>query len=179
MLVSEKKNQFISPDQWRLSLPDGWTVLAPVDGNPLNTNRPIVFCAEASNPDAPCLTWMRADRPATSDAWLQFCTSTMLSGTIGSREAQAAVLTSFPIAGKVVEASAVRLPDGNKAIELIEEITDESGAVTSAGYQLIFSCKTDEPGAMYMQRLVFYSNSENFKQMLPVVRDAARSFEYF
>lgn len=179
MLVSEKKNQFISPDQWRISLPDGWTVLAPLEGKPLNTNQPIVFCAAASNPGAPCLTWMRADRPATSEAWLQFCTSTMLSGTIGSREAEAATLSSFPIAGKVVEANAVRLSDGNKAIELIEEITDESGAVTSQGYQLIFSCKTDEPGAMYMQRLVFYSNAENFKHELAGVRDAARSFEYF
>lgn len=178
MLVSEK-NQYVSPDQWRLSLPDGWTVLAGVDGKPINTNKPIVFTENASDPDASCLTWMRGDRPVTSQAWLQFSTTTMLSGPIGSKEAQAATLTMFPIAGKVVEANAVRLPDGNKALELFEEITDENGSVTSQGYQLIFSGKTDEPGAMYMQRLVFYAKAEKFKQALPVVRAAARSFEYF
>ena len=179
MLVSQIKNEYVSSDKWRISLPEGWSALDSVGGAPLNTNRPLVFCQNKTDADAPGLTWMRADRPISSEAWLQFCTATMLGGPIGSREAEATALTVFPVPGKVVEASAVRLPDGNKALELIEEIADDNGVVTSQGYQLIFSCRSDEPGALFMQRLVFYFKSDGFKQLLPQVKDAARSFEYF
>lgn len=182
MLVTEKKNEYVSPDRWRMVLPQDWSLMGTIDGEPLNTNRPLVFCQPASSSklDPPALTWMRADRPVSSDSWLQFSTTTMLSGPVGSREAEAAVSGTFAIAGKVVEANVVRLPDGNKALELIEEICDtESGAVTSQGYQLIFSVRADEPGPLYMQRLVFYSSVDSFKQLLPEVRAAARSFEYF
>ncbi len=184
MLVSEKRNEYVSSDRWRIALPSGWAPMGTIEGDPLNTNRPLVFCeqqtADKVDLDPPALTWMRADRPITSEAWLQFSTTTMLSGPVGSREAEAAALSAFPIAGKVIEANVVRLPDGNKALELIEEISDtETGAVTSEGYQLIFSVRSDEPGPLLMQRLVFYFNTEGFKRLLPEVRSAARSFEYF
>jgi hypothetical protein len=180
--VTEKKNEYVSPDRWRISLPEGWGPMGVLSGEPLNTNRPIVFCDNKSTNrlDPPSITWMRADRPITSEAWLQYSTTTMLSGPVGAKEAQAATLAAFPIAGKVIEANVVRLPDGNKALELIEEITDtESGAVSSHGYQLIFSVRNDEPGPVLMQRLVFYSSPVEYKKLLPEVRIAARSFEYF
>lgn len=182
MLVTEPKNQYVSPDRWKISLPSGWAPMGTVEGQPLNTNRPLVFFDQNSDDklDPPAITWMRADRPVSSEAWLQFSTTTMLSGPVGSREAESATLSAFPVAGNVVEANVVRLPDGNKALELIEEMTDtESGAVSTQGYQLIFSVRADEPGPLFMQRLVFYCKPDKFKRLLPLVRESARSFEYF
>lgn len=172
--------EFISLQGWGLSLPEGWEpmTLSKSQGETLNGgSSPIVFWSGVD--PTVSITWTRSNRPISSSGWTTYCTATMLCGPIGSREAAVSIEDVCPVIGTIIEAEVVRLPDGNKALELIDEVKDDvTGLVIKQGLHLILPMKMTEPGPLYMQRLMFYGEAARFKHLLPQLRKCMRSFNY-
>lgn len=178
MTVAEK-NKYESGLGWSLDLPEGWEPMALSRGEGgLNAGSPPVVFWCLDDPGL-SFTWMRTQRPISSDEWLRYSTATMLVGPVGSREAQRAVQEVCPVLGRAVEAEVVRLSDGNRALELVDEVTDDAGArVVKQGCHLILPVRAGEPGPLFMQRLHFYLDTGRFKSVLPAIRASMRSFRY-
>jgi len=169
--------EYSSEFGWVITLPAGWQNLQPGgDPNAPVPHHPIVF-ASADN-WALSLTWMIAAGPVDKGIASDFLTRTMLEGPIDPSAVQRTVQEIFPAIGEINEAIVVKLPDGSKALELLETYWEAGSGQIKRGYQLILPLRAGLEKAVTFQRLCFYAPRKEFSQRVAEVRKAARSFHY-
>lgn len=162
---------------WMMQLPENWKRLArrnPDDRTPF-----AIF----STPEdwSLSLTWMIDRVTATDEALTAFDTATMLTGSISAEDGGSAARQIFPALGEVIRANAILLPDGQKALEIIEVIpaTDASGQ-DRISYSLILPRRQrgEYRNRVHFQKLSFTSSRDVFHKRFAEVSRIARSFQY-
>jgi len=169
--------QYRSEYGWSIMLPESWERLPTAgNGTALTIAPPVVF---ASSRDwTLALTWMVESHPTQPKVVEAFLNATMLEGPASVTEVQPVVQRIWPPIGEITEAEVAQLPDGNRALETLEEFDQGSGGESKKGYQLILLTNSGPGTPAYFQRLCFYAPSRSFSQHIEVVRRSARSFHY-
>lgn len=138
----------------------------------METLRTVVFgCADDWSAS---LTWMQSGRPIELSVASRFLSLTALSGRLPADDIRELLGHLFPAIGAVVEASAVTLPDGRQALEVLESFSQ--GDESKKGYQLIFPAPIRQGVAPSFQRLCFYAPDKQFDAVIADVRTACHSF---
>ena len=180
MLAGKSNIAFASAEHdWQLSLPSGWSVLPKFPGEMKSGAPPLEVFAHPQDP-ALSMTWMRSMNPVGLRFWRQFEEATARPGLISPVLAHELIFQVFPLLGRTVTAFVVILPDGSRALELTEEISDtNSCSEAMRGYHLLLPVKTTEQGPPYMQQIVFCARLSKFAQEIVEIIRAARSFRYY
>lgn len=179
MITSNPRNGYSSQDGWNLSLPKGWRVLPKV---PIEISQGLDNIEVFAHPNDPSLsiTWMRSANEIGLRGWQNYSALSRTIGAISASDAKEAVQEIFPLMGTAVTAFVVALSDGQKAIELTEEITPVGGGTESMrGYHLVLPVRSSRPLSPFMQQLAFYARTSKFAQEIVEVIRSARSFGYF
>lgn len=165
---------FASQYGWAIDLPPGWKRL-PGTGESLvlATTVPVVFAFGDSL--ALRLTWMATAAPVDLDLFDCFQMATMAEGAASVDLSIAVATGTFPLIGTLVQSTCLRLADGARALEIIEQF--EQNETRRNGYQLIFPIQPAGRTYSRFQRLCFYAGAE-FSLALPAVRTVCRSFRY-
>ncbi|MDZ4837937.1 MAG: hypothetical protein SGJ27_29480 [Candidatus Melainabacteria bacterium] len=172
--VSEKyKSEF----GWSMTLPPSWKRLA--------RKNPDVYAPVAvfSTPEdwTLSLTWMASRKKSDDDALIAFDSATMIPGALELTDAKQTAAQIFPLLGEIVRATAVQLPDGKRALELVEIIcTDDAKKVKKVCYSLILPRRQrgEYRNKLHFQKLSFIAPPDVFHEQIQTVVKAARSFHY-
>lgn len=164
--------EFKSQHGWSIDLPPRWEALDPASPDAMETARNVVF-GYADDWSA-SLTWMQPAKPVDVKVTSRFLAMTALNGRLPIDEIPDLLSTVFPVIGDVVEASAITLPDGRQALEVIESY--KQGEESKKGYQLILTVNTRHSQAPTFQRLCFYAPDQQFDQLIASVQKACQSF---
>lgn len=101
-------------------------------------------------------------------------------GSIEPEIAQEIMSQMFALIGKVTEAQVISLPDGQRALEIIEEIAPMGSAVEPMlGYHLLLAVRGSASNTPRMQQLAFYARATKFSKEISQITKSARSFRYF
>lgn len=172
----EKRAQYKSEFGWSIALPPTWRRLSrtnPDDRTPI---------AMFSTPEdwSLSLNWMVSPRGCDDDIVTAFDIATMLPGRVELMEASNVVNQIFPLVGKLIRAAAIVLPDGQRALEVVEAIAADGNPVEKLGYSLIFPRRVrgEYRNRVHFQRMSFIARQEIFHDRIPEVATAVRSFHY-
>ncbi len=163
---------------WSITMPDNWRRLK---ARHATSPAPV---AVFSTPDnwSLSLSWMVSKYPVGMDAVSAFDSATMLEGRLDVNEATAVANEIFPLVGDIIRAATVTLPDGQRAIEIVETIrASESAPVEKVLYSLILpACRRgkDRSYPYFFQRLSFIAPPQEFNDKIAEVVKSARSFHY-
>ncbi len=139
MITIQPERGFSSENGWNICLPLGWKVLAK---HPSEIDFALDNIEVFAHPNDPSLsiTWMRSVNSVSNDYLDIYKRITAITGSIPPAQAQEVISPVFPLIGRVVTAFAVKLADGNTALELTEEIKP-TGTNTQAmrGYHLLIA----------------------------------------
>ncbi len=188
MNALQARHGYASEWGWRITLPNTWEKLESSSDAPLSRTAATVF----STPQdwSLSLTWMRAHRPISDGLRNRFQAMTMLTRKPGPNEILSIIGSVFPPIGVIIDAQVVKLPDGTRALEIVEAVEDRStGVITRQGYQLFLlhyrggitqltTASRFQTTPVYLERLAFYADSNDFMRMLPEIVESARSFHY-
>jgi hypothetical protein len=162
---------------WVIALAPRWHRLeAEGPSGALALSSPVAFCGP--DPDLGSLTWMIAAGPTDQELVAQFEAATIVPRTVGHQEAQTVATRIFPLIGQVTGAAVVELPDGSRALEVLEQFERSGGKQRRCGYQLICPLYGGPGKPVYFQRLCCYGSAEAFSLAIDQVRRMARSFHY-
>lgn len=163
----------------------GWTMTLPPSWRRLARKNPDVYAPVAvfSTPEdwKLSLTWMASRKKSDDDALIAFDSATMIEGVIDVGDAKNAAAQIFPLLGEVVKARSVELPDGKRALEIVEIIcSDDSSKVNKVSYSLILPRRQrgQYRNKLHFQKLSFIAPPETFHNQIRAVAKAARSFHY-
>ena len=168
---------FSSERGWNVCLPLGWKVLPKAAGEVSFGLDNVEVFAHPADP-ALSICWICSPKQISQRLWQHFCQATMMIGSINPAQAQEIMSQAFPLMGKVVTAFSVVLGDGQRAIELTEEIVPFASSSIEAmrGYHLLMPVKSKETSPLHMQQLVFYARQSKFSEEIVDVIKSARSF---
>lgn len=178
MITVDQSKGFSSDRGWNVCLPMGWKVLPKMAGEISRGLDNVEVFAHPADP-ALSITWMCSGKQIRQRLLERFNQSTAMIGAINPAEAQEIMSQIFPLMGKVVTAFSVVLGDGQRALELTEEIMPFAGSSIEAmrGYHLLMPVRTPAAGSpLQMQQLVFYARQSKFSQEIVDVIRSARSF---
>ncbi|MBX9671639.1 MAG: hypothetical protein K2X93_28880 [Candidatus Obscuribacterales bacterium] len=172
----ENKSRYKSEFGWSIALPETWKRLSrtnPDDRTPI---------ASFSTPEdwSLSLNWMVSPRGCDDDTVTAFDIATMLPGRVELMEASNVVNQIFPLVGKLIRAAAIVMPDGQRALEVVEAIGSPGNPVERLGYSLIFPRRVrgEYRNKVHFQRMSFFAPQEVFHDRIPEVAIAVRSFHY-
>lgn len=163
----------------------GWAMTLPPSWKRLSRRNPDVYAPVAvfSTPEdwSLSLTWMASRKKSDDDALIAFDSATMMAGPIDVNDAKKAVAQIFPLLGEIVKAKTIELPDGKRALELVEIIcTNDESKVNKVCYSLILPRRQrgEYRNKLHFQKLSFIAPPEVFHEQIRTVVKAARSFHY-
>jgi hypothetical protein len=163
----------------------GWSMALPPTWKRLSRKNPDVYAPVAvfSTPEDwnLSLTWMASRKKSDDDALIAFDSATMMKGPLELNDAKQTAAQIGPLLGEIVRANAVELPDGKRALELIEIIcSDDSSTVKKVCYSLILPRRErgEYRNKVHFQKISFIAPPEVFHNQIRSVVKAARSFHY-
>ena len=170
---------FVSADHgWNISLPSGWKALPKVPFEITSALSDVEVFAHPHDPSL-SMTWMRSCNRLSDHVWQRFSHMTNTIGGIPPAEVQDLMRQLFPLMGRTASAFAVSLPDGQRALELTEEIRSIGCSNESMrGYHLVLPVRSDKASPVHMQQLVFYARASKFAQEIVQIIQSARSFKH-
>ncbi len=179
MFAIDPTKNYCSPYGWNMSLPYGWRVL-PRDPSELSSSTESIEVFVHPQDPSLSMTWTRSPRDIGKRLWQQFCLTTLQMGAASTTEVQELMTYIFRLIGSVETAVVITLPDGQRALEITEQIKSFGNVgECMQGYHLICPVRRASQSApLYMQQLSFYARSSKFKQEIASVMKSARSFQY-
>lgn len=162
-----------------MNLPPKWKRLTRRHSAPSDRTPVAVF----STPDDwnLSLTWITSRKKSDDETLIAFDTATMSPGRIDLKEAQTVANHIFPTLGEIVRAAAVELPDGKRALEIIEIIcSGDDNVVEKVSYSLILPRRQrgEYRNKVNFQKLSFTASPQTFHDRIQEVARATRSFHY-
>ncbi|MBX9723881.1 MAG: hypothetical protein K2X81_20915, partial [Candidatus Obscuribacterales bacterium] len=159
MFTNDLTSSFCSTLGWNLSLPHGWTVLPKAPSEKWEAFDNIEVFSHPHDPSL-SMTWMRTSTTAGLRVWAHYATSTISMGSIAPEVAQEIMSQVFALIGKVTQAQVISLPDGQRALEITEEIAPMGTAVEPMlGYHLLLPVRGSGTNTPRMQQLAFYARA--------------------
>lgn len=172
-----KESFYKSEFGWSMKLPGKWKRLAR-----RNSSDRTPFAIFSTPEDwSLSLSWMLDRSIADDQALTAFDTATMVPGAISVEEASTVARQIFPALGEIIRGKVVVLPDGKKALELVEVIASQDPAARrKIGYALILPRRQrgEYRNQVQFQKLSFVSTPQVFHERFAEVSKAARSFQY-
>jgi hypothetical protein len=160
---------------WTMKLPPGWEPMPRSEGPVIAVHRPVVF-NNVGDPDT-SLTWMIASHPMSEEVSNKFVTA-MKETNPTQQDLLEIAPKIFPVIGTIDSCEMITLPDGARALEVIETYYDEGSDERNHGYQLMLPLKNAKNYPRVFQRLCFYAPAAVFNNNCNAVRASARSFHY-
>lgn len=154
----------------------GWSLPLTAEWKPMggrSPGAPVVQFVVSGNRSSH-LAWTTTVHSANSDVIQAFDCATMLPGAVSIEDATAVLQRIWPPAGEVRSAAVITMPDGNIALETVEQITSDSNAGSLGAYQLLLPLGDSAEGKF--QRIYFYAPIAEFEIRLPEVRLMVHSF---